>query len=332
MNIWRTIIIIWVAVSTANAQSFEVDQIEQLFRPRLKVDSKYIFDSSFLDTSGRFSNKEAAIAFTFPIKIRLDADFKLDISKPNLKDIVKNSVRLRASQTLGFVRMNGRQTQLGYDTVPQKNTGGLTLGLLGLKLTKKYRVMFWSAGLNISEQDKTINSLVPRGTALLGQLHLRGIRKNYFYGVMLSYSDAYLIPIPFFGGSQPIGDKWIFNYTLPAQLNVQYRNDRKLMITAGVNVDGFRTGMIFNNGRANLNYASAMAFGNVRYKFSRTLVGRIEGGYILYQKVRFTNTDYPITTFTPNTGPYVQAGFSVLFGKSIWEKIADAIPFGASNK
>lgn len=317
-----------LALAGGKAQNFEVEQIEQLFRPRLRVDSRYVFDSRFSDTLGPYNSKEVSLAFTFPIKTSLGADVKLDLSGGKLKDILRNSLRFKASQILGLVRLNGRQAYMGFDTLPSKNMGGATVGLLGLRLTKKYRVMFWSAGLNVSEQDRTIQRAVPRATALLGQLHLRGIRRNFFYGAALAYSDRLLLPIPFFGGSEPIGQKFIFNYTLPAQINLQYRPNHDLMITAGLNIDGYRSGIEYHLKRANVNYTAVMTFAGLRYKFGKALIARIEGGYICYQNIRYTQMDILRNTFPIRSGPYVQAGFSVLFGKTVWEKIFENISFG----
>ena len=310
------------------AQNFEVDQIEQLFRPRLRVDSRYVFDSPFADTLGQYNSKEAAVAFTFPIKTKIGADVKLDLSTLKIKDILKNSIRFKASQTLGLVRINGRQAFMGFDTLPQKNMAGATMGLLGLRLTKKYRVMFWSAGVNVSEQDRTFNQAAPRATALIGQLHLRGIRKNFFYGAMLVYSDRFLLPLPFFGGSEPIGEKFIFNYTIPAQINLQYRPNTHLMITGGVNVDGYRSGIEYHLKRSNLNYAAAMAYASLRYKFKKALIVRVEGGYLFYRQTSYTQTDVAQRNFKLQNGLYIQAGFSILFGKTVWEKILENISFG----
>lgn len=328
MKYLALLLFFFLAFTEAAAQNFEVEQIEQLFRPRLRTDARYTFDSPFSDTLGHYNGTEASLVFTFPLKTKIGADVKIDFSNLKLKDILRNSLRFKASQTLGMVRMNGRQAYMGFDSLPQKNMAGATVGLLGLRLTKKYRVMFWSAGVNVSEQDRTFDQASPRATALIGQLHLRGIRRNFFYGVALAYSDRLLLPIPFFGGSEPIGEKFIFNYTLPAQINLQYRANNRLLITAGVNADGYRSGIEYHMKRSNINYSALMAYANLRYKFGRLFIVRVEGGYLLYQHLRYTQTHVSRRDFTLRSGPYVQAGFSVLFGKSVWEKIFDNITFG----
>jgi len=310
-----------IVFSISKAQTFEVEQIEQLFRPRIRVESKYIFDSKFADTSGVFNQKEINSVFTFPIKTKFSADVNLDLKSLKIKDILKNSVRFKASQLLGVVRLTGRQINMGFDTLPQKNIVNATVGVMGLRLSKKYRVQFYSATVTIAEQDKVINNAVPRFSALFGQLHLRGLRKNFFYGIAATYSDGLLIPSPFFGGSEPIGKHFVFNYTLPAQINIQYKNDKKILATLGASFDGYRNGILYVTKRTNLNYYAGLAYGSFRYKFSKTFVGRIEGGYIFYQNLKYTKTDGVPTQFRAAPSPYVQIGFSVLFGQTFWEKV-----------
>jgi hypothetical protein len=314
-------IILGLFCVTGKSQTFEVDQIEQMFRPRLKVDSKYIFDSKFKDTTGIFNQKDLNMVFTFPIKTRVDAGLNPDLKNLKLKDLLKNPVRIKASQTLGMIRLNGRQPNIGFDPLPQKNLYNITAGLLGIRLTKKYRLVFYSVNASIAEQDKTINNIGLRASALIGQLHFRGFKKNFFYGVAAVYSDGLFLPAPFFGGSEPLGKKFIFNYTLPVQINLQYKDDRRTLITLGVSADGYRSGINYLTKRLNVNYTSAMAYANIRYKFSRTFAGRLEAGYVFYQNLKYTGTDNYHTGFNISPGPYIQAGFNILFGKTLWEKI-----------
>lgn len=311
--------------SYTKAQTFEVEQIEQLFRPRIRIESKYVFDANFKDTSGLYNQKEINSVFTFPIKTKFSADVKLDLSSLKFKDVLKNSIRFKASQTLGILRLTARQINLGFDSLPQKNIANATAGLMGLRLTKKYRVQFYSATVTIAEQDKTLNSASPRASALFGQLHLRGIKRNFFYGVAATYSDGLLIPAPFFGGSEPVGKKFIFNYTLPVQINIQYKDDKKTLITLGAGFDGYRNGILYLAKRKNLNYYAGLTYCNVRYKFSRSLIGRIECGYIFYQNMQYSKTEGVKTKYAINSSPYVQVGFSVLFGKTFWEKVFENV-------
>jgi hypothetical protein len=70
-----------------------------------------------------------------------------------------------------------------------------------------------------------------------------------------------------------------------------------------------------------------MAYANVRYKIGKALLLRAEAGYIFYQNIHYTQTDVPTYNFPLRSGLYVQAGFSILFGKTVWEKIFENITF-----
>jgi hypothetical protein len=97
------------------------------------------------------------------------------------------------------------------------------------------------------------------------------------------------------------------------------------LLTTGLSADGYRTGMDYNRKRLNLNYPSAAAYTSLRYKFSKTFVAKAEVGYVFYQNIRYTQTDFIRTKFPINNGVYAQVSFSVLFGQNIWEKVFDAV-------
>ena len=263
---------------------------------------------------------------TFPIKSKLGAEVKLDVSKPNLKDIIKNSVRIQASQILGSIRANYRQTLLGFDSLPSKNFYSVSAGLMGVKLDKKYRVVFYGLTINLSEQDKTMKQATPRATGVLGRLHIRGIKKNYYYGLALVYSDGLPLPVPFFGGAQPISDNFIINYTIPAAINLQYKNDNT-SIYAGASADGFRSGMNYHNKRINVNHTAGQTFVQWRQRIGRTFTMRLEGGYYFYSRISVPEKDFTHNTFTVKPGPYINFGINVLFGKSVFENALSKIAF-----
>jgi hypothetical protein len=310
--------------SAITAQTFDLEQIEQIFRPRIKWDTRFILDSPFSDTTGKFSDIYSNAVVTFPIKSKLDASLSLDLSKPNLKDILKNSIRIKASQTLGSVRLGFRQTSLGFDSIPVKNLYSLTAGFMGVKLDKNYRIVFYNLSLNISEENKTLNQAVPRLSGVLGRLHLKGLRKNYYYGIALVYSDGLPLPVPFFGGSQPISKHFILNYTIPAQLNIQYKNGNTSLTLGGM-ADGFRSGIRYQDKRVNINHTAGQAYLLWKQKLGKTVSVRLEGGYYFYSVLSYDKKKITRNNFPVQPGPYVNIGINALFGQSLFEKVLDKI-------
>ncbi|HEY1039689.1 MAG TPA: DUF6268 family outer membrane beta-barrel protein [Bacteroidia bacterium] len=307
------------------AQSFDLDQMQQIWRPRIKADFRYLGSAKFADTSGSFSTLDQSCVITFPIKTKFSAGLELDLSSIKLKDILKNSISVKASQVMGSVKFGAKQMHMGLDSMNNRNLYYANAGVFGLKLTKKYRVLFYSVNAGFNEQQQTLKSMGLRSSGVIGQFHIRGLRKNYYYGLAAVYGDRAFIPVPFFGGTQPINDRMTFNYTLPAQMYVQYNINGKNSLSAGVTLDGYRYGMEYKNQRVNFNYASVALFTTYKVKVNKSFGFRVNGGYNAVQYVKFTEIDKTKTTYQLKPGFFVEAGFYTLFGKNLFEQIVQAI-------
>lgn len=322
----KLILLFVIALNSISiAQTFELDQVEQIWRPRIRADFRYVAPTKYQDTSSKFSSTEQSIVFTFPIKTKLGADLKLDLSSLKLKDILKNSVSIKASQVMGSLKFGSKQVNTGLDSIKTRNLYYGYAGVFGLKLTKKYRIMFYSLNAGFNEEDKTINTMALRANGVIGQFHIRGLRKNYYYGVAASYGDGKFFPMPFFGGMQPAGSKGTINFTIPAQIYYQYKPNQKHAISTGLTLDGFRYGMQFKNERINFNYANVNMFANYRYKLSKTFGFRVQAGYNLVQRVVLTDIDIKKTRYPLQPGFYVEAGIFTVFGKNLFEQVTASI-------
>ncbi len=314
-----------LSYSFINAQSFDLDQVEQIWRPRIRTDFRYLGASKFADTTGSFSSTDQSCVITFPIKTKISADLKLDLSSLKIKDILKNSVRLKASQVMGSVRFGAKQMHMGLDSVKNRNMYFASAGVFGLRLTKKYRIMFYSLNAGFNEQQETMKNMGLRASGVIGQFHIRGLRKNYYYGIAAAYGDRGFLPVPFFGGMQPINDRMTFNYTLPAQMYVQYKINNKNSLSSGVTLDGYRYGMEFKNQRINFNYGSVSLFATYKLKLNKSFGFRFNGGYNVVQYVKLTEIDKTKTTYQLKPGFFVEAGIYTLFGKNLFEKVTQSI-------
>ena len=328
----KLILLFIIALNSVSiAQTFELDQVEQIWRPRIRADFRYVAPTKYQDTSSKFSSTEQSFVFTFPIKTKLSADLKLDLSSLKLKDILKNSVQIKASQVMGSVKFGSKQVNTGLDSIKTRNLYYGYAGVFGLKLTKKFRILFYSLNAGFNEQDKTINTMALRSNGVLGQFHIRGLRKNYYYGVAASYGDGKFFALPFFGGMQPAGSKGTINFTIPAQIYYQYKPNQKHAISTGLTLDGFRYGMQFKNERINFNYANLNVFANYRYKLSKTFGFRVQGGYNLVQRVVLSDIDIKKTRYPLQPGFYVEAGIFTVFGKNLFEQVTAAVNDGVLN-
>ncbi|MBK9176194.1 MAG: hypothetical protein IPM46_07635 [Flavobacteriales bacterium] len=308
-----------------SAQTFDIEQFEQAFRPRLRVDGRFQPESAFRDTTGQLSMLEGTAVATFPLRSHFKAGLQLDTAARGLKGLLKNSIRLEASQLLGSVRVGARQVQLGFDSIGTRQLYTASAGLMGIKLTRKHRVLFWSANVNASEEDRTIDALVPRFNGVIGKLRVNGLRKQFFYGLAFSYTDGLALPVPFLGGMAPLGGDWTFHYTIPAQVAVGLRPKEGTRFLLGVNADGFRSGMEWQGERVNMNHASLRAFVNVRHRINRTFQMRADVGYAVLQSARFSGTDLRPNRYPAEPALVISAGVNVLFGRSVMQRLLDEV-------
>ncbi|MBL7917960.1 MAG: hypothetical protein JNM96_06155 [Bacteroidia bacterium] len=318
------LLFVFVFYFNSNAQTFDIEQTTQLIRPRLKYDSKYVFDATYKDTNGIFNSAENSFGVTVPIKRSFKTEINLNLKSLKLKDIFKNSVRIKADEILGTFKVTHRQIRLGFDSLPIRNLYYANAGIIGLHLTKKYRILFYAANINIHEEAKSLNSVVPRFSGIMGQYHIRGLRKSFYYGGTLVYSDALILPAVFIGGTEPINNELSFNYCLPAFINLQYHKNNSYVM-AGVKGDGYRSGINYKNFRTNINITNISAFVNYRHRFSNTFHLQIESGYYFLQRSQFDKHELYRYKYPMNGSFYANFNLQVYFGKSMLEKIIDQV-------
>lgn len=307
------------------AQAFDIEQFPQLFRPQLKVDLRHQPETAFRDTTGTFTSTEGAGVFTFPLHSRFELGIKLDTAARGISDLLKNSVRIKASQVVGSVRFGVRDQSLGFDVDPSRQVYTAAIGATGLKLTRRYRVLFWSTTAYVSEETATMDDLVPRFNAVLGRMKVKGVRRQFFYGLALGYSDQLVLPVPFLGGNAPLGRKWSFQYTLPAQLAIGYKPRSHTKIMIGCALDGSRNGAQWHDMRVNLNRAMVRTFLNVRHTAGRHVQVRAELGYVVDDRIQFTQTAVDPARYPINGGFAVNVGVNLLFGGSVAERLLEEV-------
>lgn len=314
------------SASLVRAQTFDLEQFEQIFRPRLRLEGRYMPETAFRDTSGHFGSTDGTAVITFPIRSHFDVGMKLDTSARGLGDLLKKSIRVQASQVLGNVRLGARQVELGFDSAATRNLYSASLGMLGVKLTRTYRVLFWSANVNVSEEDATFDRAALRCNAVIGQLHVNGLRRQFFYGLALSYADRLTLPVPFLGGTAPLGKEWSFQYLLPVQLAVGFRPHARTRFLAGVGFDAFRSGIQWpGEDRSNMDHAALRAFLQVRHKAGAHVQIRGEAAYALAHAVRFGDADVDPTRYPVQPGLVVGVGVNIFFGGSVLERVMDEV-------
>ncbi len=300
------------------AQSFDLEQFDQLFRPRLRIDARWTPETEFATHQGSFDDRSITAGLTVPVYKKWTAGVELNLTGGNLKELLKNSIRVRASQVMMSARYTGHDLRLsgGPHTLHSAS-----MGALGISLTKKYRVLFWSVNANVSEEQATLARAAPRFNGVIGKMHIKGLRRQLFYGAAVSVSDGLNLPVPFVGGVAPIGDSWTFQYVLPLQLAVGYKPGKRTRVLGGFMANGFRSGFAVGDGRGNLSYVAVCGFVNVRHKLSNTVQLRAEVAGLPVHSIRIPSLDAGTKHHPIDPGLSAMVGMNIFFGQSTLERL-----------
>jgi hypothetical protein len=317
----------FLSAAGLSAQTFDLDQFDQLFRPRLRVEGRWLPAVGLEKDPGTYEDRAANAILTFSIHSTFSVGTQVDLTADSWKELLLNSVRVRASQVMGNMRFGTRQVIFDEALGETRLLHTASVGALGVSLTKRFRVLFWSANVNISEEDRTVDRVVPRFGGLIGKMRVKGARKQLFYGLAASYSDGLFLPVPFLGGSAPIGKKWSFNYVLPLQASFGWKVGTRTRLNMGLGLDGSRSGIETLGERYNLNYAGLKSFIGLRHKLSNHFALRAEAGYLLKHRIDFGSPG--VEDLTPpwplEPGPTCMVGVNILFGESILDRILDEV-------
>lgn len=312
--ILQTLFMCQAYLAVINAQSFEVDQINQFFRPRVKMESRYYLPAAFKDTLGNFGLYDVQVSVTAPLKSSLDAD---------LVDVIKNkslkSVKIK--QTLVTARGGYKLLNTGFDNNSPHSLINGSVGIMGISVNSKLTANFYSANIGFAEENNTFSNVQPRINGIIGQMKIKGIRKSYYYGFLLTYSDRLILPIPFFGADIPMSKNFSFFFTLPAQLGFNYKPNHKLSANILWTFDGFRSGYNYFGERRNVNFVGFQSAANVRYKLNKALFIKLEGGYDVRNKIRITDGQKSKAIYGFGNTGYLLLSLNMNFGKSVFEKI-----------
>lgn len=317
-----------LASVTVAAQTFDLEQFEQVFRPRLRIDGRWLPPTNSTDRNSTFEDRSGATAITFPITRTFNVNAQLDLTADSWKELLLSGIRVRASQVMGTVRYGYREISFQDKFVGPRSLHTGAVGLMGISLTKRFRILFWNANVNVSEENTTLKDPALRFTGMIGKMRVKGLHRQFFFGLFVIASDGLIAPVPFIGGQVPIGKKLAFNYVLPVQMNLTWRPKGGALLQAGVGLDGWRSGaandIAVGEGRLNLNYLALRGFISGRKKLNNTFVLRADVGYSVHY---FTYTvdrgEFDRVPLQP--GLTATVGLNILFGKSVVEQVLNEV-------
>jgi hypothetical protein len=322
---------LFLMINKLASQSFELEQFSQLYRPRIRIDAVYQHPITLKgkdNNSFIYSAQQYQAHVSIPIAGKIAVGAELDITQPNLKDILKNSLKLKVWQLMLNLRLGYRHSDFKQAITKEKSVSDAYLssvGMSGIKLTKKLNIMFYSLNVNFAEELASFSKYKFRGNATLGWAKIKGLRKYFIYGFHLNVSDKLALPIPFIGGRARINSNWNFNYVLPIQANIQYKPDNQWSHFLGIRPDGQRWGWYNGKIQGAYSFFSIAPYIATRHTFNNNLQMRLEAGYNAYSRFRTVNNGFDSYNFKGNNSFYVQFTFNHLFGKSLLEQTIDRL-------
>ncbi len=318
--------------STLYAQSFELEQFSQLYRPRLRIDALYQhpieLKNTDLNSKFNYSAQQYQANLSVPIAGKLSIGAEIDFTQSSIKDLLKNSLNIKAWQVmvnarLGFRHSAFKEISTKRETISDAYIG--SVGVSGIKLTRRFNVLFYSANVNFAEEAQAFSSYQFRGNATIGWAKIKGLRKYFVYGIHLNVSDKLILPIPFIGGRLRINDNWNFNYVLPVQMNIQFKPDNKWSHFFGFRPEGQRWGWYNGKDAGSYSFLSFSPYAASRYTFNNNIQVRMELGYNAYSRFRTVNFGDKKYDFIGSQSFYFQFTFNQLLGKSLLEQAIDKL-------
>lgn len=316
-----------LSVLPVAAQTFDMDQLDQLFRPRVRMELGAMPGTPFAGASGSIAEHTAGIGFTVPVHRKLSVSAQLDLTAKSWRELLERSVRIRASQVLLTGHYGARDLRMAEVLDGPRTLHGASLGLMGITLDRRLRVVFWSAQVHVNEEDRTFAGTVPRFTGLVGRMKVKGLRRNTLYGVAAGYSDGLAVPVPFYGGTTPLGKEVVLQYVLPLQAAVVWRPDAQWRLEGGLGLRADRSGLEYTGERVNFSTVGGRVFAGLRYKSGKHIRWRAEIAYLPEQRYYFGNDDLAGVLTGPRYphGLRAMVGVDMLLGGNLLERLVEEL-------
>ena len=313
-NIFFLIVLILVGRFSL-AQSIDVDNPSQLYKPRVRTDFKYF--STFKTTYKQMRYASGNTLVTFPIRTKVTSNLLEQIkSGIKLRDL-SDKVKIRFSQQMVTARFGYRNMNLGYN--PNHNYYNASLGLFGVRSLAKFNVLFYSFNGNFSENSETLQKMIPGASIYIGNLKIYSLNKYVLYGAYAGYFNKKIFPIPFFGAQIPINKTSNLNFVLPAYVSYTLYKKNEIFNTT-VGIDGFRAGQYDYSVLSNFAYGNIALSQSWKHQISRGAFIRCEAAYVSPSLVQLHNTMLKLN-YTTSFGWYFAAGFNYNFGRPVTKQI-----------
>jgi hypothetical protein len=297
-----------------SSQSWELEEIHQLIRPRFHTLSKVFVPFSPLPHAYYNVLETGA---TFPLAKKIKADIQNDALKNIFQKKWDKVLSIRAYALFGSLKGGIRNHYLQGDTVLKIRNYYLQGTLGGIHLTKKFRILFWQVQSEIAGESG-YNDFPGFYNALMGLFHPITFRKYFYYGGSIVYLQRFPIPLPFTGGQHPLGTYWNFQWTFPYRVAVQYCKN-KFSFQTGLRPSG-QWFILHEPIRDFHLYANFMGFIRIQGKPGKDIMIFSESAFMI-QQFNTIVTDYKQLQH----GVYFMVGLSLLGGKTFLQQLSEIL-------
>lgn len=328
IRFFTSIFIFCTSYFIASAQSFQILDINQIFRPSVRFEWDQSLPQKITGTEndGWLTTTRFNTSALIPVAGDLGLQISLDIDKP--KDLLnlRKNIKPKGYQILLNTGVQYIRPQFS-DFDEQANIMQVNLGALAMHY-KGLGAMFYAINAGFSEDISFPEKTQIRYSALIGYMKLVSLRKQIFYGAFITPINNIPVPIPFFGMNKKINKKWRFTMILPAQAGFIYKHNRKLKqyfdvglnaIAGGIpNLDGRLLQPVDKIliGRTNFTKMQLRFRTCVRYKPDRNLILMAHAGINSGSILSFSQGDYNRTEYlTPTL--FFNVSVNYLFTKSL---------------
>lgn len=327
-----------------NGQAFIFNQI---FQPSARLNVEYA-PASGGDLLGGNSDKFGYTRANFNLIVPIKSKLGVKVDWLNAIDKLKNWRQLRLKDIGDVARVKMYQIfwnirpqvfqadylpkdSLNFNPRPKESTFGLSTGITGLHLLRKFRILFYSANVSFMEDRNSIRQINPNFTAAIGVAHINRVIYYWYYGAVLSYNNGRVLPAPFFGIEANLMKKLWLNITLPLQMRLGWQMSKKTKFDFVTGLAGFSNGFGYQQANAT-DYTRSFysgfqlrVSGVFNFKIGKQTKLYLEGGVLPYRRLQLGKT--ADNFYKPTLNPTFYGGISLFysFKKSLLGSVIDGL-------
>lgn len=334
--------VLLLGVQLGFAQQINVVDINQMFRPSISISHDYGFPSSYgenqfgVDTNMDWQHHRSFISGIVPLTGRLGLD--IDFNPKKLLN-PKSLLKLRAYQlfwTFSIERSHLETPTLGAS---EDYYDFLTIGT-GVSMVRyrgKKSAAFYSANIMVAENQNGFDDASLRFTGIWGNVIMKNLKRQYFYGVVLSYTQGLNIPVPFGGLAMKLDKKNTLVAILPVQISFAHKYNRKWKQSVFFGLNAFQTGYSNDFGISedisimdpdfdiNLTSWQLRLGTKLKYKASKRLQVMVFGGLNSPTNISLKADDLPTQKLSASSSGFVGVQLYYTFHQSLVRSILDKL-------